>query len=88
MWGDLPKSFRYSSRLSRLFSRSRHLDDDPVPSGSFLEQREDFMRFLVCQGSFLLPYSKRAATSYNGGIRRNHDRDEGEERRGMRNTRF
>lgn len=49
---------------------------DPVPSGSFLEQREDFVGFLVCHGSLLLPYSKRAAISHNGGIRRNLKRDE------------
>lgn len=74
MWEDLPKSFRYSSRLSRLLSRNRHLDDDheSVPSGSFLEQREDFVGFLVC---LLLPYSKRAATSYSGRIKRNLERE-------------
>lgn len=50
---------------------------DPVPSGSFLEQRKDFVGFLVCHGSLLLPYSKRAATLYNGGIRRNLEREVG-----------
>lgn len=59
IWRDLPKSFRYSSRLSR----SSHLDGDSDPGGSLLEAARRFSRLsLLLLLKLSAPYFEQLCT--------------------------